>query len=90
MLSWRAIQATSASIGWSIRERRARVAQQRELHGETKAAAAAAAPRYEVLVGPGEREQTGQVVWVVGHTHKRMALLVGQQLSARQRFSPVL
>jgi hypothetical protein len=69
-------------------ERRAGMAEQGELHGEAEAVGAAAAPRHELLVGPREREQARQVVRVGGHAQEHPALVVGQQLSARQGASP--
>jgi hypothetical protein len=71
-----------------VREHRAGMAQQGELHGEAEAVGVATAPGHEVLVGAGEGEEPCQAVRVIGHTQERVALLVGQQLSSWQSVPP--
>ena len=72
-----------------IGERRAGMAQQGELHGAAEAVGIAAAFRHEVPVGPGQGEQPRQGVGVGRNAQERLALLIGQQLSACQGVSPV-
>ena len=72
-----------------VGEGRARMAQQGKLHRAAEAVGITAALGHKVPVGPGQGEQPRQGVGIRRDAQKRLALLVGQQLSACQGVSPV-
>jgi len=72
-----------------VREHRAWVAQQGELHGKTEPAGIAVTLRHEVLVRSGQGEEPRQVIRIMRHTQQCLAFLLCQQLSALQGAPPV-
>ena len=72
-----------------VGERRARMAQQGELQGAAKLVRITTAFCHEAPVGSGQGKQACQGVGVGRDAQERLALLVGQQLSACQSVSPV-
>lgn len=71
-----------------VGERRARVAQQGELHGVAEPGGVAPTRSHQVPVGARQGEAPGQAVRVGGDAEQRPALLVGQQISSCHGPSP--
>jgi hypothetical protein len=69
-----------------VREHGAGMAQQGKLHGEAKPAGVAETLGDEMPVGSGQGEQTRQAVRILRYPQQDLALLVSQNLSARQSF----
>jgi hypothetical protein len=72
-----------------LRERNAGIAQECELNGEADSVGIPAAFSHQVQVSPRKGKASRHTVWVKRYPEESLALLVGQQLSARQGVSPV-
>jgi hypothetical protein len=72
-----------------MRERSAGIAQERGLNGKADSVGIPAAFSHQVQVRPRKGKVSRHTVWVKQYAYERLALLVGQQLSARQGISPV-
>jgi hypothetical protein len=67
-----------------VREHRARVTQQGELHGEAEPAGVAETLGDKMPVGSRQGEEPRQRIGILGHAQQSPALFVGENLSALQ------
>jgi hypothetical protein len=74
---------------FQLGECNAGVTKQRELDGEADAIGIPAAFRHKVLVGPRQSKTSCHAVGIERDAKKRLALIVGQQLSVRHHCPPV-